>query len=464
MTETGNFAGVYFIGIGGIGMSALARYFISRGMIVAGYDRTKSPLTTELENEGCMVSYVDDESEIPPLFTNTGLRNRILVVYTPAIPSDSAILNYFRREDFQLNKRSEVLGEISRTTSTIAVAGTHGKTTVSTLTAHILTSSGKGCSAFLGGISKNYNSNLLLSDSEYTVIEADEYDRSFHRLSPLLAVITSADADHLDIYGDYESMLEGYSEFCRKIKQGGKLLLNEKVVGKISVPQGLETFVYGFSENCDFSIISHGRAGENLQFSIKTGDVMLNNLVYPFPGTMNMENACAASALSLMCGVDEEAVRKSLASFAGVRRRFDIRINRPGCVFIDDYAHHPEEIRAFISSVRDYTGTRKVTAIFQPHLYSRTRDHADGFAAILDTLDEVIILPVYPAREKPLEGVSSEMIVNRMKMKNCRVVEMKDILSSLDFRNIDVLLTIGAGDIDRLVEPIENKLNSLTDK
>lgn len=461
MTDTGKLAGVYFIGIGGIGMSALARYFVSKGVIVAGYDRTESSLTRELEKEGCSVSYLDDESAIPPLFKNSGLKDKILIVYTPAIPPESAILNFFRKEGYVINKRSEVLGAISRTTSTIAVAGTHGKTSVSTLTAHILTHSGRGCSAFLGGISKNYNSNLLLSDSEYTVIEADEYDRSFHRLSPLYAVITSADADHLDIYGTYESMLEGYSGFCRKIRSGGKLLLNEKVIGKITVPEGLQTFVYGFSESCDFRIVSPERSGESYRFGIQAGQRTMKNLVYPFPGIMNIENACAASALCMMCGVDEDGIRNALATFAGVRRRFDVRVNRPDCVYIDDYAHHPEEIRAFISSVRDYFGDRRVTGIFQPHLYSRTRDHADGFAAILDTLDEVIILPIYPAREKPIEGVSSEMIVKRMKMKNSRVVEMKDVLSTLDFMKTDVLLTIGAGDIDRLAEPIENELKRL---
>jgi len=464
MNGTGTLAGVYFIGIGGIGMSALARYFISKGVIVAGYDRTESSLTRELEREGCSVSYNDDESAIPPLFKNAGLKYKILVVFTPAIPPESAILNFFRREGYAINKRSEILGAISRTTSTIAVAGTHGKTSVSTLTAHILTHSGRGCSAFLGGISKNYNSNLLLSDSEYTVMEADEYDRSFHRLSPLFAVITSADADHLDIYGSYESMLEGYSEFCRKIRPEGKLLINEKVVGKIAVPEGLPLFVYGFSESCDFRITDHEKAGENYRFSIQAGRVTLKNLVYPFPGIMNMENACAASALGMMCGVDENGIRNALATFKGVRRRFDVRVKRPDCVYIDDYAHHPEEIRAFISSVRDYFGKRRITGIFQPHLYSRTRDHADGFAAILDTLDEVIILPIYPAREKPIEGVSSEMIAERMKMKNRRVVEMKDVFSTLDFGKIDVLLTIGAGDIDRLADPIENELKKLKDR
>ncbi|NMC41814.1 MAG: UDP-N-acetylmuramate--L-alanine ligase, partial [Bacteroidales bacterium] len=324
MTDTGKLAGVYFIGIGGIGMSALARYFVSKGVIVAGYDRTESSLTRELEKEGCSVSYLDDESAIPPLFKNSGLKDKILVVYTPAIPPESAILNFFRKEGYVINKRSEVLGAISRTTSTIAVAGTHGKTSVSTLTAHILTHSGRGCSAFLGGISKNYNSNLILSDSEYTVIEADEYDRSFHRLSPLFAVITSADADHLDIYGTYESMLEGYSGFCSKIRSGGKLLLNEKVTGKITVPEGLQAFVYGFSESCDFRIVNPERSGESYRFGIQAGQRTMKNLVYPFPGIMNIENACAASALCMMCGVDEDGIRSALATFAGVRRRFDV--------------------------------------------------------------------------------------------------------------------------------------------
>jgi len=292
-------------------------------------------------------------------------------------------------------------------------------------------------------------------------MEADEYDRSFHRLSPLYAVITSADADHLDIYGDYRTMLEAYNEFCRKIRPGGSLILNESIKNVIKPPDNLKVFTYGFSKECSFRINNVKRDDDFYVFDISYFGGELKNLAYRFPGLKNIENAAAASSVALLCGVDGEEIRNSLKSFKGVRRRFDIRINKPGLVYIDDYAHHPEEIKAFVTAVREHYGKRKITAIFQPHLYSRTRDHAEGFAAILDQLDEVILLPVYPAREKPLEGVSSEMIYERMKLKNKKMLEMKDLPAALDVKNLDILLTIGAGDIDRLVSPIEETLNRM---
>jgi len=457
-------SGVYLVGIGGIGMSALARYFISRGLIVAGYDRTESKLTQELEKEGCSISYSDNPDTIPALFRNPSVKSRLLVVYTPAIPPESRIMEFFRKEGYAVLKRSEVLGEISRATDTIAVAGTHGKTSISTLTSHILRNSGPGCSAFLGGISKNYNTNFMLSESRFTVIEADEYDRSFHRLSPFIALITATDADHLDVYGSYQSMLDAYNEFCTKIRPGGKLIINEKITDRIIVPAGIESFVYGFSSDSDFRIQNFHRENDFYVFDLITPAGTITNLRYPFPGKMNIENATAASAIGILCGVQSDEIRKALETFKGVRRRFDVRFSSPHLVYIDDYAHHPEEIRAFITAVREHFGGRKITAIFQPHLYSRTRDHADRFAAILDTLDEVILLPIYPAREKPIQGVDSSMILQKMKLENKQLFEMKDIPSALDFNKIDVLLTIGAGDIDRLVEPIENAIKRFTGK
>jgi len=461
MIDFKNISAAYFVGIGGIGMSALARYFISKGRIVAGYDRTRSSITDALEKEGCTVTYIDDPQSIPSLYTEVLPKEKMLIVFTPAIPPENRILDFFRTNGYYVYKRSEVLGEISKHTDTIAVAGTHGKTSVSTLIAHIFYSSKAGCSAFLGGISCNYETNLLLSDSRFTVMEADEFDRSFHRLSPLVAVITSADADHLDIYGDYMTMLEAYNEFCRKIRMGGTLVLNEAVKCIIKTPENIKVFTYGFSGESSFRIRNVRRDNDFYVFDLVYSGGELNNLAYRFPGLKNIENAAAASSVALLCRIAEEDIRNALKSFAGVRRRFDIRINKPGLVYIDDYAHHPEEIKAFITAVRGHYGTRKITAIFQPHLYSRTRDHADGFAAILDQLDEVILLPVYPAREKPIEGVSSAMIFEKMKLANKKMLEMKDLPAALDVDKLDILLTIGAGDIDRLVAPIEEALNRM---
>ncbi|MGQ9619635.1 MAG: UDP-N-acetylmuramate--L-alanine ligase [Bacteroidales bacterium] len=461
MTDFNKLAGVYFVGIGGIGMSALARWFISKGCIVSGYDKTESPVTETLENEGCSVTYNDNPETIPALFTNISLKDKIIVVFTPAIPPENKILQYFMSCGYAVYKRAEVLGEISHRTNTLAVAGTHGKTTVSTLLAHILYSSASGCSAFLGGISRNYNTNLLISDSPYTVIEADEYDRSFHKLSPIIAVVTSADADHLDIYGDYRSMLEAYNEFCHKIRPNGILLLNEALRDRFTAPRKVTVYTYGFSSGSSFRISNLRREGDLYVFDLIYSKGELKNLKYPFPGKMNIENAAAASSIALMCNTGENEIRDALLSFSGVKRRFDIRINKPGLLYIDDYAHHPEEIKAFITSVREHYGNRKITAIFQPHLFSRTRDHAEGFAAILDKLDEVILLPVYPAREKPVEGITSAIIFDRMKLKNKKMLEMSQIPSELDLKNIDILLTIGAGDIDRLVAPVEQALKRL---
>jgi len=461
MIDFENISAAYFVGIGGIGMSALARYFISKGRIVAGYDRTRSPITDALEKEGCTVTYIDDPHSIPPLYRDILPKEKLLIVFTPAIPPENRILDYFRTNGYYLYKRSEVLGEISRLTDTIAVAGTHGKTSVSTLIAHILSSSPAGCSAFLGGISCNYGTNLLLSDSRFTVMEADEFDRSFHQLSPLVAVITSADADHLDIYGDYMTMLEAYNEFCRKIRKGGTLLLNESVKSIIKAPDDITLFTYGFSGESSFRIRNVRRDNYYYIFDLSYSGGELKDLAYRFPGMKNIENAAAASSVALLCGIAAEEIRNALKSFTGVRRRFDVRINKPGLVYIDDYAHHPEEIRAFITAVREHYGPRKITAIFQPHLYSRTRDHAEGFAAILDQLDEVILLPIYPAREKPIEGVSSAMIFEKMKIANKKMLEMNDLPAALDVENLDILLTIGAGDIDRLVAPIIETLNRM---
>lgn len=439
-------------------MSSLALYFAMGGYSVAGYDRTKSDITIRLTENGCHVTHTDSIESLPPVFSDLRFRDRVLVVFTPAIPSGNNILTWFRAMGYTICKRAEVLGEISSRTDTIAVAGTHGKTTVSTMTAHLLKQSGIDCSAFLGGISKNYDSNLLLGEGKYTVIEADEYDRSFHHLSPLIAVITSLDPDHLDIYGDHNSMVHSYNEFIEKIRHSGKLIVSRSIISHLIIPSSLETLTYGFEEDADYRAFAVEREGDHYRFSVQTPEGVMENLLFALPGLININNLTAAIAVALMCGVTEQEIRKAVLIFQGVKRRFDIRINLPGLVYIDDYAHHPVEIRAFVSSVRKYFGERKITAIFQPHLFSRTRDHAEGFAEILDMLDEVILLPIYPAREEPVEGVTSELIYSRMRSAKKQMLDMIDLPGKLDVHNIDILLTIGAGNIDTLVDKIEEKL------
>ena len=458
MIDIKNIEGIYFVGIGGIGMSALALYFVKGGYTVAGYDRSESAITSSLLRLGCDVSNEERVDTIPALFRNCPDKSKVLAIYTPAIPAANRILSYFSDNGYRLVKRAEVLGEISLHTDTLAVAGTHGKTTVSTMIAHLLKQSHIDCSAFLGGISKNYDSNLLLGESRYTVIEADEFDRSFHWLNPLMAVVTSLDADHLDIYGTHSAMIEAYNIFCGKIRQGGALVLNNSIRKQISVPEGLKCFTYGSDPGSDFHAFNIQHHTDYYSFSIRTPDKTIGDLHFTFPGIINIENITAASAIALLCGVTEQELRKGIMLFQGVKRRFDIRVNIQGLAYVDDYAHHPEEINACIRSVREFFRGRKITGIFQPHLFSRTRDHADGFARILDELDEVILLPVYPARELPIEGVSSELIFNKMICENKRLLGKKDIPGKLDIQNLDVLVTIGAGDIDTLVGPIEDLL------
>jgi UDP-N-acetylmuramate--alanine ligase len=449
---------MYFVGIGGIGMSAIALYFAKGGYTIAGFDRSESRITHSLIENGCTITYNDDLSVLPDLFRNSSDKSRVIIVYTPAIPAENKILSYFRVNGYLIYKRSEILGEISQKTDTLAVAGTHGKTTVSTMIAHLLKQSHVDCSAFLGGISKNYDSNLLLGESSYTVIEADEFDRSFHRLKPLMAVITSLDADHLDIYGDRETMIKAYNEFCGKIRKGGKLIVNSRIRKEIVVPAGVACFTYGLDDGADFRSSDIMRSKDYYSFNIKTPSVTIEDLHFAFPGIINIENFTAAIAVALMCGVTEQEIRKAVLLFQGVKRRFDIRINLPGLAFVDDYAHHPEEIKACITCVKEFFTGRKITGIFQPHLFSRTRDHAEGFAKILDELDEAILLPIYPAREKPIEGVTSGLIFDKMRSGHKRLLAKDDIPGKLDTDKLDVLLTIGAGDIDTLILPIEEKL------
>jgi UDP-N-acetylmuramate--alanine ligase len=460
MIERKKIKSVYFLGIGGIGMSAIARYFLSEGLSVFGYDKSESQLTRSLADEGCTITYDDDPVNLPDKFRDKENQNSILIIYTPAIPADNRIMSFFRDKGFKLYKRSEILGELSALTETIAVSGTHGKTTVSTMIAHIMKQSGLDCSAFLGGISKNYNSNLILGKGRFTVMEADEYDRSFHQLKPVIAVVTAVDADHLDIYGDLKTMVDAYNKFFSGIKNGGTLIANRRIVDQISVPGNIQFYTYGFQDDADFQAYNLRQKGDKYEFDLKTPEKKIHNIHFSIPGKVNIENAAAASAASLVAGVHEIELRQALSTFTGVTRRFDIRIKYPDIVYIDDYAHHPEEIKACITSVKEFFAGRKITGIFQPHLFSRTKDHASGFAEILDQLDEAILLPIYPAREKPIEGVSSKMIFDLMKSKRKQLLDKDDIPGKLDIENIDVLLTIGAGDIDRLVEPIEKEIEA----
>ena len=452
---------IYFVGIGGIGMSALARYFLAGGYEVAGYDRSGSDLTDELIKEGCRISFTDDPDTLPEQYSTTGLSGEVVVIYTPAIPATNKILAWFRLNGYAIYKRSEILGSISEKTDTLAVAGTHGKTTVSTILAHLLKMSHVDCTAFLGGISKNYNSNLITGESRYTVMEADEFDRSFLRLKPLVAVITSADADHLDVYGDLNSMLEGYNQFCSLVRPGGYLIVNKNIEPVIVRQPDIGYFTYGLDEVADYSAINVVADEHFYRFDLKTPSGVYRDLHFSFPGVINVENAVAACAAALLSGVMIEEIRKALICFRGVKRRFDIRITLPDIIYIDDYAHHPVEIRAFISSIRAQYPGRKITGVFQPHLFTRTRDHAVAFAEVLDLLENVILMPVYPAREEPIPGIGSEIIVKAMKNRNVQIVDSARVVESVKFDHTDILVTIGAGDIDRLVKPFEEKIRKL---
>jgi len=433
MKELDNIEGIFFLGIGGIGMSALARYFLAGRFTVCGYDRSRTPLTSALEEEGCNIIYEDNLDKLPALFDEPVERDKVLIIYTPAIPKDSLLLNFFTDRGYAIYKRSEILGLISRGTDTLAVAGTHGKTTVSTMAAHLLTASKIGCSAFLGGISRNYNTNLLLGTGRVTVMEADEFDRSFLTLSPLTAVVTAIDPDHLDIYGTPEAMVGAYSEFCHKVRRGGTLIIEENIISSLSLPADVTVYTYGFGENASFRVENiekgdgfyrfdirlpagttpadktpQGKAQQDTITSASPAGNRISNIRLLLPGLVNILNATAAAAAATVSGVTPDEIRNGLLLYQGVQRRFDVRFASEDLIYIDDYAHHPGEINALISAVRDFWPGRSITGIFQPHLFTRTRDFARGFAEALDRLDEVILLTLYPAREKPIEGVSSE--------------------------------------------------------
>lgn len=442
---------VYFLGIGGIGMSALARFFKNRGCSVFGYDKTSTPLTLELEAEGMKIHYEEDVDLIPD-----GID---LVVYTPAVPKKQTEYQFFLENGYPILKRSQVLGMISAEYKTIGIAGTHGKTTISTLTAHLLQQTSKGVNAFLGGISKNYQTNLLLSPkSEWIVVEADEFDRSFLHLFPQIAVITSVDADHLDIYKNILSLKESFTQFTGQIKPGGNLIIKKGISLNVVQRPGLKIQTYSIDQQADFCIQNLHILKGHYVFDLKLGETVMKNVELGLPGLFNVENAIASSAAAWLAGATKEEIRQGLLSFSGVHRRFDMRINRENLIYIDDYAHHPEELKACINSVRHLYPDKKITGVFQPHLFSRTRDFADAFARSLELLDEVILLEIYPAREQPIEGIDSQMllnIINKASKYVCKNEELIDLLKTL---KPELLLTLGAGDIDQFVKPIEESL------
>ena len=446
---------VYFIGIGGIGMSAIARYYNVKGYAVSGYDKTPSPLTHALEDEGIGVHYTDDISFIPEDKEET------LVVYTPAIPKDMGELVYVQENGYRVIKRSRMLGEIATGQRCMAVAGTHGKTTTSTLVSHLFTDSGEGCSAFLGGISKNYDSNLLVHENDVIVAEADEFDRSFLQLFPEIAVITSMDADHLDIYGDEAHIVEAFKAFASQVS--GTVIVKH---GLDITPKDTKAKIYTYAYDnpeADFYAEPMGNGRFNLHYP----DGVIEDCVVGIPGWVNIENGVGASAIGLTYGLDPQKIRKALASFSGVKRRFDMQVNLDGLVYIDDYAHHPNEIAAAISSIKGRYPEYRYTAIFQPHLYTRTRDFADEFAEALSLADRVILLDIYPAREEPIPGVTSEIIFKGITAPEKILMKKEELLEYLQGQSLEgreLFITLGAGDIDRLVGPIGKLLTEKHDR
>ena len=446
----------YFIGIGGIGMSAIARYFHVKGFKVAGYDRTETKLTSDLQAEGIQITFEEAVSTIPSDFLE---KEKTLIVITPAIPQDHEQLVYFKEHNFTIMKRSEMLGEITRQSKAICIAGTHGKTTTSTITAHLLYQSHVNCSAFLGGISNNYNTNLLLSnDSNFVVVEADEYDRSFHRLTPYMAVIISVDADHLDIYGSEEAFLESFEHFTSLIAPGGTLVINKNVHITTKIKKGVRMFTYGLNSSADFYAKNIRMEKGNILFDFVTPSDTIYDVRLGVPVMINVENSVAAMAMAWLNGVTNEEIRTGISTFSGIYRRFNIVYKTDKIVYMDDYAHHPSELKESISSIRQLYPGRKITGIFQPHLYSRTKDFATEFAQSLSNLDDVILLPVYPARELPIEGVSSDLILKDVTAQHKTLSTKENLLTLLDEKNLDVLVTFGAGDIDKLVPEIKNYL------
>ena len=446
------YSSLYFIGAGGIGMSALVRYFLAKGYRVAGYDRTSSPLTEALQSEGLEIVYDESVDLIPDYCRDP---KTTLVVYTPAIPATHAGLVSFREHGFKVVKRAELLGLITQSSKGLCFSGTHGKTTTSSMAAHIFHESPIGCNAFLGGILRNYNSNLILSDhSPFTVIEADEYDRSFHWLHPYMAVVTATDPDHLDIYGTEEAYLESFAHFTSLIQPGGCLVIKKGIKLVPRVQEGVKVYTYSARDGGDFHADNIRVGNGTILFDFVAPDGVVTDVELGVPVDINIENAVAAMAIARLNGVADDDMRRAMASFKGAKRRFEFWVKRDDRVMIDDYAHHPDELKASIRSVRALYPGRKLTVIFQPHLYSRTRDFAPQFAEALSMADQVILLDIYPARELPIPGVTSQLIFDRITCRDKELCLREKLLERIKECNFDILLTMGAGDIDRLLPEI----------
>lgn len=442
---------VYLLGIGGIGMSGLARYFKRLGCDVSGYDKTETELTQALVSEGISVVYEDNVDALPEAM-HTPAENT-LVIFTPAVPKDLTLKNYLIDQGHILYKRSEVLGFISASRFTIAVAGTHGKTTTSTMIAHVLKDSGYDCSAFLGGISTNYNNNVLFGENNTVVVEADEYDRSFLTLHPNIAIVTSADADHLDIYGDAGHLIESFELFLGRLVEGGKSIVKKHLPFKGDI-------TYALDEACD-AYASNVRVEDGeFYFDYNAGDMTISDIKLGIPGLHNVENAVSAVTVARLLDIPIEKIVSALASFTGVKRRFEYIVRAQDAVYIDDYAHHPEELRAFLTSMRKLYPNKKLTVVFQPHLFTRTRDFVDGFAEVLALADELLLMEIYPARELPIEGVDSQWLMDKIHLGNKRLVSPEHVLEIVKKERPELLVTVGAGDIDRLVKPLKNILDN----
>ena len=447
---------VYFVGAGGIGMSAIARYFISRGLVVAGYDKTPSDLTRQLEKEGMLIHYEENIDAIPAACKQP---ESCLIIYTPAIPAEHQELQFFRQHGFEIQKRAQVLGTLTREHKGLCVAGTHGKTTTSTMCAHIMHQSHLDCNAFLGGISKNYGTNYILSDSDYVVIEADEFDRSFHWLRPWMSVITSTDPDHLDIYGTKEAYLESFRHYSELIQPEGALIIHKGLEMKEHLQDNVRRYDYALQEG-DFHaeniVIENGEI--TFDFVSPIENVKGIQLGQPIP--INIENGIAAMAMAQLAGCTADELRNGMKTFKGVDRRFDFKIKTDKLVFLSDYAHHPKEIYQSAKSIRELYRNRKITAIFQPHLYTRTRDFYKDFADALSQLDEVILTEIYPAREQPIEGVTSELIYNHLRPGiEKQIIRKADVLQFIKDHSFDVLIVLGAGDLDNMVPEMTKLLN-----
>ena len=459
-----NLNSAYFIGIGGIGMSALARYFNAKGISVSGYDKTSTKLTDELIDEGIKIHFHDDVDLIPVeiLADQMDKKEQVLIVYTPAISNSNKELNYLKENSYSIKKRSEVLGLITHDMFTIAVAGTHGKTTTVSIITHLLKHSGYDCTSFLGGISVNYNTNYIQGDNNVIVVEADEFDRSFLTLRPDISVITSMDADHLDVYESKQNLEESFVSFAKNLKPGGKIIVHDQLKSKLA--NSLETTAqsYSISDSGDFRFVNikvlQDSYGYSLDLVSPLGDYQ--DFTFSYRGSHNIENALAAVAVAQNLGIDNAKINEGLKTYKGVKRRFEIVHSSERTIYIDDYAHHPDEISAMAESVKELYPDKRVTVIFQPHLYSRTRDFMNEFASSLDLFDEVILLPIYPAREEPIEGITSDVLLEKLKCDHKSLLSEDELLSNIQNRKLEVLLTLGAGDIDQYVQPIKQILEN----